>query len=167
MAPAPRHSPDEQEKIILNAAVTCIGQSSILDFTMSALSKESELSMGSIYKHIQTKEDVFVALATQMYKELHQVFSTILNLAIPFPLRLIALQLTGKESACCFEFGGHLEMLVSNEAVLQRASSNWLERILQLRQALALIIHKSALPGRIGSRVSVRRSNRPPQYRQR
>ena len=36
MAPTPKHSPDEQEQIILNAAVTCIEQSSILDFTMVA-----------------------------------------------------------------------------------------------------------------------------------
>ena len=61
MAPAPKYSPQEQEEIILNAAAECISQTSVLDFTMSAVSKAAKLSMGSIYKHVQCKEDIIFA----------------------------------------------------------------------------------------------------------
>ncbi len=142
MAPAPKHSPEQQQQLILDAAIKCIETSSILDFTMSALSKEAGLSMGSIYKHIQTKEDVFVALATTMYSNLHDVFAQILDLPMPFPVRLIALQLTGPDTACCYEFGGHLEGLVSNEVVLQRASTQWLEKMMSADQSVEALVRE-------------------------
>ena len=61
MAPAPRFSPEEQEKLIICAAITTIVQSSLLDFSMSKIAKLAGLSMGSVYKFVQCKEDVLIA----------------------------------------------------------------------------------------------------------
>ena len=59
MAPAPKYSLQQQEDMILSAAEKSIENSSLLDFTMSAIAKGAGLSMGSVYKHVQSKE-VFI-----------------------------------------------------------------------------------------------------------
>lgn len=76
----------EQEALILKAAVKCIEASSLLDFTMSAISKEAEISMGSVYKHIKSKEDVLVALG--YYSQIH--FMELVNKVMALPLPFIA-----------------------------------------------------------------------------
>jgi AcrR family transcriptional regulator len=128
--------PHEQEELILNAAVKCIENSSLLDFTMSSISKECELSMGSIYKHIQSKEDVLVALGTRMFEHLFSVFKKVLALPLPGSDLLVAAQLIDFEKAGLYSFGPLLETLVSNEAVLQRASKGWLEKMIKADEAL-------------------------------
>lgn len=50
MAPAPKYSPEEELTRILAAAERCINDTSLLDFTMSALAKEAGISIGSVYK---------------------------------------------------------------------------------------------------------------------
>jgi len=129
MAPAPKHSHADQQSMILTAAANCIEQTSLLDFTMAAISKEAGLSMGSIYKHIQSKEDVLVALATQGYQHLEQVFQRVMALPLPYVHRLLGLQLLGNDVISLYPFGSNLEMLVSSAAVRQRASASWLEQM--------------------------------------
>ena len=41
---------------------------------MSAIAKLAGFSMGSVYKFVQCKEDVLIALATKMYQERQRVF---------------------------------------------------------------------------------------------
>jgi len=129
MAPAPKHSHADQQSMILTAAANCIEQTSLLDFTMAAISKEAGLSMGSIYKHIQSKEDVLVALATQSYQHLVAVFKRVMALPLPYVHRLLGIQLLGNDVISLYSFGSHLEMLVSSAAVRQRASHHWLEQV--------------------------------------
>ncbi|NRB41126.1 MAG: TetR/AcrR family transcriptional regulator [Pseudomonadales bacterium] len=129
MAPAPRYSPEQQQKMIISAAAICIEKSSLLDFTMSAISKETGLSMGSIYKHIQSKEDVLLALATDMFGHMHDMFTEIMQFELPIAERLLALQLFCPKKAQLFSFDAPLRMLVNNDAILQRASSAWIEKM--------------------------------------
>ncbi len=136
MSPAPRFSPIEQEEMILKAATKCIEASSLMDFTMSSISKECGLSMGSVYKHIQSKEDVLVALATQMFQQLHHVFTQVLALPIPAANRFVAIHLIDFEKAGLYSFAPLLETLVSNEALLQRASPGWLQKMIKTDEAL-------------------------------
>ena len=93
MAPAPKFSLEEQEKLILFAAVTAIEKSTLLDFSMSSIAKSAGLSMGSVYKYVQCKEDLLIALATNMYQEKQRVFSQVLALPLTTPERIIALSL--------------------------------------------------------------------------
>ncbi len=136
MSPAPRFSPIEQEEMILKAATKCIEASSLMDFTMSSISKECGLSMGSIYKHIQSKEDVLVALATQMFKHIQQVFDQVLSFPVPVPDRMLAIHLINFEKAGFNEFDNLLATLISNEAVLQRASPGWLLKMVTADEAI-------------------------------
>lgn len=125
MSPAPKLCPEQQQERILLAAADTIAQSSLLDFTMSNIAKRSGMSMGSIYKHMHTKEDVLVALATHSFQCLHQVFSTVLASPLTTPERLIAISMIDFGKIDPYPFSRHLEMLVSSEALLKRASPNW------------------------------------------
>ncbi len=158
MPPAPKHTYEEEFALIRNAAIRCINETSVIDFTMSSLAKSAGLSMGSVYKHIQTKEDVFVVLGIEMYEQLHNVFVKILDLPLNRPVRLIGLHLIGEESANCFSFGGHLEMLITNEAILKRASSHWVEKMImterQLEESVKVFIDQSIALGELGTHGS-------------
>jgi len=153
MSPAPTHTPQEQETLILDAAAKCIEGSSLLDFTMSAISKESCLSMGSIYKHIQFKEDVLVALAYRMNMNLLNVFRQIQSLPLPTPERLIATNLVCKEKIFLHSFDAQLGSLVNSKAILQRASKGWLEKMIRadkaVEESFASIIREACETGEL------------------
>ncbi len=129
MAPAPRFSPEEQEARILDAAQQCIEETSLLDFTMAAVAKTAGISMGSVYKHVRRKEDVLVALATNMYRRMLPVWQTILQMPLSFPEHMMGIFLVTPEKMHQYKFGVHLEKLIINEAVLQRASTHWIREL--------------------------------------
>ncbi len=131
MAPAPRFSPEEQEARILDAAQQCIEETSLLDFTMAAVAKTTGISMGSVYKHVQSKEDVLVALATKMYQEIYPIWQTVLQMPLSFPEHLMALFMVTPQKLHHYSFGVHLEKLILNEVVLQRASAHWVRQLVE------------------------------------
>ncbi len=143
MPPAPRHSSQEQEDLILSAAEQCIEETSLLDFTMSAISRAAGLSMGSIYKHMQSKEDVLVALGYRSNIQLKKVFSEVLSLPLPVSVRLIAVQLYCREKVALYSFSAHLDMLLGNEAILQRASERWLHRFIEVHISIEELFRKT------------------------
>jgi len=130
MAPAPRFSTEEQETLIINAAIKAIEESSLLDFSMSAIAKLAGLSMGSVYKFVQCKEDVLVALATRMYQERHCVFKKVLSLPLTTPERLIATSLLDCSKVQMYTFDNQLESIVNTEAMMKRCSARWLTQMI-------------------------------------
>lgn len=137
MAPAPKHSPQEQEGLILCAAVKCIEHSSLLDFTMSAIAKEAGVSIGTLYKHVQSKEDVLVALGSRMAQRLYETFTKALSLELTTPEKVIAIALINPNKTQCYSFDSHLDALVNCEAILRRASPRWLESMSQRSDAIS------------------------------
>jgi len=150
MSPAPKHSFEEERTLIMDAAVQCVESASLTDFTMSALAKAAGMSMGSVYKHIRTREDVIVALATESLQQLLTMFDTVLSLPAPFPVRLIALQLVDRCKIDCYSFGPELDALVSSETFLKRASAEWLDKLMDADIALEDRVH-GALVEAIGN----------------
>jgi AcrR family transcriptional regulator len=118
----------QQEDVILQAAAKCIEASSLLDFTMAAISSEAGLSMGSIYKHIQSKEDVLVALGTRSHIHFEKLARTVLALPLPIAARIVGVQLVDRKHTSPYSFGSQLITLLGNEAILRRASPGWLEK---------------------------------------
>ncbi len=130
MSPAHKACPIEQEDKILSAAADCINEASLTDFTMSAIAKRAGMSMGSIYKHIHSKEDVLLALATKAHEALLRCFRDVYHCAELTPAeRLIALSLLDFNRVDAYPFVRHLEMLVSNHVILERASPLWRTRL--------------------------------------
>lgn len=126
MAPAPRFSVEEQERLIICAAIKAIEESSLLDFSMSAIAKLAGLSMGSVYKFVQCKEDVLIALATRMYQERQSVFKKVLALPLTTPERIIAISLLDFSKVQMYNFDNQLESIVNTEAMMKRCSERWL-----------------------------------------
>lgn len=126
MAPAPRFNCKEQEDLIICAAIKAIEESSLLDFSMSAVAKLSGLSMGSVYKFVQCKEDVLIALATRMYQERQRVFKKVLVLPLTTPERIIATSLLGFNKVQMYSFDQELESIVNTKAMMKRCSESWL-----------------------------------------
>lgn len=131
MAPAPNYTPQEQEELILKSAVDCINDTSLLAFTMSAISKKSELSMGSIYKHVQCKEDIIIALATKVFSHRCKVFQQVLAMPLSTPEKIIAIALLNPLKIKKFSFDNHLESFSVNELVIRKASPVWTERMIR------------------------------------
>ncbi|TWX58514.1 TetR/AcrR family transcriptional regulator [Colwellia hornerae] len=127
MAPAPKFSLEEQEKLILFAAVAAIEKSNLLDFSMSSIAKSAGLSMGSVYKFVQCKEDLLIVLATKMYQEKHRVFSQVLALPLTTPERIIALSLLDFSKVQMFSFDDQLESIVNTRSIIKRCSQRWLD----------------------------------------
>lgn len=130
MAPAPRFSAEEQEKLIVYAAIKAIEESSLLDFSMSAIAKLAGLSMGSVYKFVQCKEDVLIALATRMYQERQSVFKKVLALPLTTPERIIAASLLDFSKVQMYNFDNQLESIVNTEAMMKRCSQRWLTQMI-------------------------------------
>ena len=131
MCPAPKACPVEQEEKVLAAAAACINESSLMDFTMSAIAKKAGMSMGSIYKYIHSKEDVLVALAVHVQQRLKACFTHVYQSSLSLPEQIIALSLLDFNKVDPYPFARHLEMLCSNQVLLERASPMWRERLLE------------------------------------
>jgi AcrR family transcriptional regulator len=129
MAPAARYSLEEEETRILNASAKCIRESSLLDFKMSAIAKEAGISVGSVYKHVRSKEDVLVALAIKAAEFTQSIINKVLNAPMTAPQRLLSPLLLDPKKIYEEPFGMHLEMLISNEALLKKASPQWVEKL--------------------------------------
>lgn len=119
---------EDREATILQAAAKCIEATSLLDFTMSAISTEAGLSMGTIYKHIQSKEDVLLALGRNSQLHFQGLARKVMAMPLPIAARLVAVQMIDDEHASPYSFGSELTTLLANEAILRRASPGWLDK---------------------------------------
>ena len=142
MSATASHTYHQQEEAILQAAARCIEASSLLDFTMSAISKEVGLSMGSIYKHIQSKEDVLLALGHRSRLHFEALVRKVVALPLPIAARLVAVQLVDAEHASPFSFGAELTTLLANEAILRRGSRGWLDKYLAADMAVEQLFYE-------------------------
>ncbi len=134
MPSAPRFSPAEQESLILKAAAEVIEQSSLMGFTMSAIAKTAGISMGSIYKHVQSKEDVLIALDVMLLQrelavEKKLTHEKLTQFSATTPEKLIAMSLVDTRKTNLYPFDTQLDMLVGNDAIISRGSPAWVGRM--------------------------------------
>ena len=94
---------------------------------MSSIAKSAGLSMGSVYKFVQCKEDLLIVLATKMYQERYRVVSQVLALPLTTPERIIALSLLDFSKVQMFSFDDQLESIVNTRSIIKRCSQRWLD----------------------------------------
>ncbi|MCF2858411.1 TetR/AcrR family transcriptional regulator [Pseudoalteromonas sp. SMS1] len=131
MAPAPKYDQQTQQKMILQAAEQCINESSVTDFTMAKIARVAGLSMGSVYKFVQSKEDIVLALAYQSFVHVSKIFDQVLALPISTPEKILAISLIAPQRLQCFEFDYELQTYATNEAVIRKGSSYWTSKIIE------------------------------------
>lgn len=145
MSRAPKFAYQELVDLILDSAAACIEETSLLDFTMSAISRKAGVSMGSIYKHMQSKEDVLVALGHESLRYFENLAREVLALPLPVVARTVAIQLVDDRYASPYSFGAELNTLLGNEAILRRASPGWLEKYVGTSQAVEALFREQLL----------------------
>jgi len=131
MAPASKYSFEEEHERIINASIECINDTSVTRFTMAKVASKASLSMGSVYKHFQCKEDIVMALATRSFSHISSVFARIFNLPISTPEKIIAVCLLSPEKLQCFPFANELESYATNDAVIHKASEPWTQKMIE------------------------------------
>ncbi|MDK1288389.1 TetR/AcrR family transcriptional regulator [Pseudoalteromonas umbrosa] len=131
MAPAPKYDQQTQQKMILSAAEQCINESSITDFTMAKIARIAGLSMGSVYKFVQSKEDIVLALANESFIHLSNIFNQVLALKLTAPEKIIAISLISPQKLQLFEFDYALQTYATNEAVIKKGSNYWTGKIIE------------------------------------
>lgn len=141
MSPAPKYSAQQQLEMVLEAAIQCIEDSSLLSFTMSAVAKTAGLSMGSVYKQVQCKEDLLIALAVEMFQHEREVFSKVMSLPLTTPETLIAFNLLDFHKISYYSFSEELETLVSSDSIIKRASPLWLQRMIDSSEAVGSLFY--------------------------
>lgn len=147
MVPAPKFSFEEQEEMILKAAEESIENSSLLDFPMSDIAKRAGLSMGSVYKHVQSKEDVLIALASRMYRNEYGVYERLLSLPLTIPERIVAVSLLHRTKTRTYSFESHLDNLVTCPDLLDRCSPGWLTRMRSGCEGMAALFRQLLVQG--------------------
>ena len=125
MAPAPKYTPEKQLEMILDATAKTIAESSVTDFTMAKVARLAGLSMGSVYKFFQSKEDMILALACKSFSHVSAVFDQVLALPLRAPEKILAISLIAPKKLQCFEFDYELQSYATNEAVIRRTSEIW------------------------------------------
>ncbi|MGY0216552.1 TetR/AcrR family transcriptional regulator [Endozoicomonadaceae bacterium StTr2] len=159
MAPAPKYSFEEQQQRILAAAEECIESSSLLDFTMSAIAKGAGLSMGSVYKHVSSKEDVLLALAIRKANHEYERASLIMSLDLTLPEKLVAFSLTDQRKVRRYSFDDELGILINSRLIRQRGSANWLDRLnsamLRTADPFDTAFHQAVEQGEIKGRADL------------
>ena len=131
MPPAPKYSHEEEQVRILDAAIKCILDSSVTSFTMAKVASKAELSMGSVYKHFQCKEDIVMALAHQSFSHISSIFERVFSLALTTPEKVIAICLLSPQKLQCFPFANELESFATNDAVIRKASPRWTQQMIE------------------------------------
>ena len=145
MAPAARFTHDEEESLVLKASSKCVSESSLLDFKMSSIAKHAGVSIGSVYKHVRSKEDVLVALASCEAKTMLTVITTVMTSAASSPERLIAALLIDPFKVQTRSYALHLEMLISNQDILRKASKTWLDKLAEVEHNIQTVFKESFL----------------------
>ena len=130
MAPAPKYDQQTQQRMILSDAEQCINDSSVTDFTMAKVAVCAGLSMGSVYKFVQSKEDLVLALACESFRHASSIYEQVLSLPLHTPERVLAVCLVAPEKMQRFAFDYDLQSLSTNEAVIRRASPFWTEKVI-------------------------------------
>ena len=147
MAPAPKFTPQQQQEMILDAAAQCINDTSVTDFTMAKIAKTAGLSMGSVYKFVQSKEDILLALSHRCFSHVSSVFRQVLSLPLTTPERILAISLISPKPLQHYAFDYELQSYATNEAVMRRASSQWTNKMIEANSLCEAAFKQSLIEG--------------------
>lgn len=85
-----REMREQREKMIVDTAIRLLSQQGFLGVRMADIARETQNSMGTIYSHFESKEDLLVACAHTLAEEERELFSRIGVLPIPAIEKIIS-----------------------------------------------------------------------------
>lgn len=130
----------ERENLILETTRGLIHRKGFLSLTMAELAKEVEYSVGTLYRHFETKEDLLVALAVQSIGRRALLFEQIRQ--APYISRdriygiLIVRLMLAEANPETFE----IERLASSPSIWTRASQDRYEAMVAMEQRCSDVV---------------------------
>lgn len=115
---------EQRETLILQNARIIVKRDGIFDFKMSAIAKESKLSIGTLYIHFQSKEDLVISLACDEIKEVSSFFAAINTLNFTNKEKLLAYTFASYARREKENYVSEIEQIVTNVSIRNRASKS-------------------------------------------
>ncbi len=85
-----REKRELREKLIISTTISLLSEKGFLDVKMSDVAKQTNISMGSIYSHFESKEDLLVACASALHLDDRILIHSIFKHPIPAIEKIIA-----------------------------------------------------------------------------
>ncbi|MCJ8326401.1 MAG: TetR/AcrR family transcriptional regulator [Campylobacterales bacterium] len=115
---------EQREKLILKNARVIVKKNGIFDFKMSAIAKASKISIGTLYMHFQSKEDLVIALACDAIEEVSNFFIAINALNFTHKEKLLAYTFASYARREKENYVSEIEQIVTNVSIRNRASKH-------------------------------------------
>ncbi|GAA5192583.1 TetR/AcrR family transcriptional regulator [Ferrimonas gelatinilytica] len=125
-----------REQRILAAALSTARSKGALDFRMADVAREAECSVGTLYGHFLSKEDMMAALVLTALDQRQQVMVEIGQLALTPMEQFVVLLMSERARWTKDEVLAQLEMLVGYTELWRRAAD---KRQLALRESMAML----------------------------
>lgn len=130
----------EREQVFLDQAWDLITREGVLNLQMAKLAAECEYSVGTLYLHFASKEDLLLALATRTIHRRLELYQQALDWKAPTRSRMLAIYvadiLFAKSAPECFR----LARYVSTHTIWSAASDPRRETALQASEPLGVIV---------------------------
>ncbi len=86
-----REKREQREQEIIEQSISLFAEQGFLGVRMSDVARETQYSMGTIYSHFESKEDLLVACAQRLVEEHRMIFHLVQARPIPAMEQIIAL----------------------------------------------------------------------------
>lgn len=130
----------ERKNLILGTARRLIHDKGFLSLTMSELAKEVEYSVGTLYRHFETKEDLLVALAVQSISQRALLFEQVRQAKRPSRDRaygiLIVRLMLAESNPETFD----IERLASSPSIWKRATEERYRTMVAMEQRCSEVV---------------------------
>ncbi len=124
---------DARERELLDAARGVIADEGILEFRMAELARRAGCSVGTLYTHFESKEDVILAVAVESVTCLETLAERVAALPLRTPARLLGIVAADFLRRQARPEMAELEQLVLNASIWRRASRS---RVAELRSRI-------------------------------
>jgi len=124
----------ERESLILSTARRLIHDKGFLSLTMSDLATAVEYSVGTLYRHFETKEDLLVALAVQSISQRAQLFEAVRQVKRPSRDRVYGILIVRLMLAEASPETFDIERLASSPSIWKRATAERYQAMVAMEQ---------------------------------
>jgi AcrR family transcriptional regulator len=130
----------ERENLILETARGIILEKGFLSLTMSELAEAVEYSVGTLYTHFETKEDLLVALAVQTISQRAVLFEQVRQAKLKTRDRIYGILIARLRLAESSPETFDIERLAASPSVWKRATEQRYQEMVAAEQCCSLIV---------------------------
>jgi len=130
----------ERENLILNTARRLIHDKGFLSLTMSELAEAVEYSVGTLYRHFETKEDLLIALAVQSIDQRARLFERVRQVKRPSRDRIYGILIVRLMLAESNPETFDIERFASSPSIWKRATARRYQTMVAMEQQCSGVV---------------------------